>query len=334
MSQWLFANDAEGTLASPIADSDTSITLASGQGAQFPAPGAGEVFDATLQTSSGREDVLVTAKASDTFTVTRAQEGTTAQAWAVGTKFRLHLRAGFMNAVGAFIANVALVALKALAPAADKIPYFTSGSAAGLLTRDTDGTLAGNSDTNIATQKAVKTYVDTQVASGGVVSSVFGRTGAVVKASGDYAVADVTGAAPLASPTFTGDPTGPTRTYGDNDTSLATTAFVQGALATRVDSGNSGTSKTLDWTQSNFILSTLTGNVTYTFTAPSPALGVLVLEVVQGSGPYTVTWPAAVHWPGGTAPTLSSTSGKKDIFTFYYIGSTYYGVTSGQNFTV
>ncbi len=38
------------------------------------------------------------------------------------------------------------------------------------------------------------------------VTSVFGRTGAVVAANGDYSVAQVTGAAPLASPTFTGTP--------------------------------------------------------------------------------------------------------------------------------
>jgi len=38
----------------------------------------------------------------------------------------------------------------------------------------------------------------------GLVQSVFGRTGAVVAVSGDYTVAQVTGAAPLASPTFTG----------------------------------------------------------------------------------------------------------------------------------
>src|SRR5437667_6522285 len=45
---------------------------------------------------------------------------------------------------------------------------------------------------------------------GGVVTSVFGRTGAVVATTGDYAVAQVTGAAPLASPTFTGTPAAPT----------------------------------------------------------------------------------------------------------------------------
>jgi hypothetical protein len=40
-----------------------------------------------------------------------------------------------------------------------------------------------------------------------------------------------TGFAPLASPAFYGNPTAPTPTFGDNDTSISTTAFVQSALA-------------------------------------------------------------------------------------------------------
>jgi hypothetical protein len=43
--------------------------------------------------------------------------------------------------------------------------------------------------------------------------------------------------ATTASPTFTGNPTAPTPTAGDNDTSIATTAFVTGAIAT-ADAGN------------------------------------------------------------------------------------------------
>ena len=39
-----------------------------------------------------------------------------------------------------------------------------------------------------------------------------------------------TSVAPLASPAFTGTPTAPTPTAGDNTTKVATTAFVQGAL--------------------------------------------------------------------------------------------------------
>lgn len=45
-------------------------------------------------------------------------------------------------------------------------------------------------------------------------------------------VSDLALKAPLASPTFTGDPKAPTPTAGDNDTSIATTAFVSGAIAT------------------------------------------------------------------------------------------------------
>lgn len=46
-------------------------------------------------------------------------------------------------------------------------------------------------------------------APGGAVTSVFGRTGAVSAQSGDYSVSQVTGAAPLASPTFSGVMTHP-----------------------------------------------------------------------------------------------------------------------------
>lgn len=45
--------------------------------------------------------------------------------------------------------------------------------------------------------------------------------------------------APLASPTFTGDPKAPTASAGDSDTSIATTAFVQGEFAARVALGAS-----------------------------------------------------------------------------------------------
>lgn len=48
----------------------------------------------------------------------------------------------------------------------------------------------------------------------------------------------------------------------------------------------------------------------------------------------TITWPAAVKWPGGTAPTMTSTNGKKDIFSFLSPdnGTTWFGFIGGQNF--
>lgn len=100
------------------------------------------------------------------------------------------------------------------------------------------------------------------------------------------------------------------------------------AYFTETDNGNSGASDTIDWTLSNKQKSTLTANCTFTFTAP-PGPCSLVLKLVQdATGSRTVTWPAAVHWSGGTAPTLTTTASRVDIICFYYDGSTYFGTSS------
>src|ERR1700677_5729 len=85
---------------------------------------------------------------------------------------------------------------------------------------------------------------------GGAVASVFGRTGTVVAATGDYTYtqvgADQAGAAaavlatvvaayaPLASPALTGTPTAPTAAPGDTSGQLATDAFVAAAVSAAV----------------------------------------------------------------------------------------------------
>lgn len=81
---------------------------------------------------------------------------------------------------------------------------------------------------------------DPDLDSGGVgaVSSVFGRPGVVVATSGDYTVSQITGAAPLASPAFSGVATAPTATPGTNTTQLATTAFVAALGALKADLAN------------------------------------------------------------------------------------------------
>ncbi len=58
------------------------------------------------------------------------------------------------------------------------------------------------------------------------VTSFNGRQGVVAPASGDYSVGQITGAAPLASPAFTGSPTAPTASPFADSTILATTAYV------------------------------------------------------------------------------------------------------------
>jgi hypothetical protein len=71
------------------------------------------------------------------------------------------------------------------------------------------------------------------VSTTGAVTSVAGRTGAVVLAESDITnlTTDLAAKAALASPTFTGTPAAPTATAGTNTTQLATTAFVTSAIS-------------------------------------------------------------------------------------------------------
>jgi hypothetical protein len=85
-----FTNNASGTLASSITTSSTTITLTTGQGAQFPSLAAGEFFFATLVNSSNNlEIVKVTGRATDVITIVRAQDNTTARAFVGGDRFEL-----------------------------------------------------------------------------------------------------------------------------------------------------------------------------------------------------------------------------------------------------
>jgi len=104
MTVQLFSNNASTTLASGISSSATSMSLTSGGGALFPAiaDGSGNFFVVTLQHISGGavtayEIVQVTARSTDTLTIVRAQEGTTAQAWAAGDTCAMLCTAGSLS---------------------------------------------------------------------------------------------------------------------------------------------------------------------------------------------------------------------------------------------
>lgn len=79
----------------------------------------------------------------------------------------------------------------------------TSGTSSFGISNDGNFYISANAGTP---SKVLTTATD-------AVPSVFGRTGAISAASGDYSVSQVTGAAPLASPTFTGTVTEPVPTW-------------------------------------------------------------------------------------------------------------------------
>jgi len=69
--------------------------------------------------------------------------------------------------------------------------------------------------------------------------------------------------------------------------------------------------------------------------ASAPVSYKVRLHAVQDStGNRDITWPASIKWPASTAPTLTTTAAKVDIFEFETndYGQTWYGNTIGLNY--
>lgn len=73
---------------------------------------------------------------------------------------------------------------------------------------------------------------------------------------------------------------------------------------------------------------------TFTVTDTPAGSSAFTLIFTADGTPRSVTWGTAVSWSGGTAPTLTSTANKRDVFTFLTLngGTNWYGFTGGQNF--
>lgn len=97
MTLFVFANNASSLLASGITTGATTITVSAGQGALFPAIPAGYVAAITVEDVSGDIEVMyATARTGDTMTVERAQEGTTALAFASGSRVEQRVTEGVL----------------------------------------------------------------------------------------------------------------------------------------------------------------------------------------------------------------------------------------------
>jgi hypothetical protein len=106
-----FTNNATTTLASGINSSVTSLTVASGTGTLFPTLSGSDVFYATLANLAGTVEIVqVTARSTDTFTIVRGQDGTTAATWSTGDKVELRPTAAGLAAMAQTANNLSDVA--------------------------------------------------------------------------------------------------------------------------------------------------------------------------------------------------------------------------------
>jgi hypothetical protein len=165
----------------------------------------------------------------------------------------------------------------------------------------------------------------TVVAAGG--TGVGTLTG-IVKGNGTSAMTAVT--AP------TGAIVGDTDTQTLTNKTLTTPTLTNPTVTNYTETpftANSSTAITLALTNGTVQIITLTGNATITMPTATAGKSFIIMLKQDATGSRSVTW-STVKYPSGTAPTITATASKLDIFSFFADGTNWYGTTIGQNYTV
>ena len=95
---------------------------------------------------------------------------------------------------------------------------------------------------------------------------------------------------------------------------------------------NTSTALTVSLTNGTIQVLTLTANATITTPTAVAGKSFVIILRQDATGSRSVTW-STVNWPTATAPTITGTASKQDIFSFFSDGTSWYGTTIGQNYT-
>ena len=101
--------------------------------------------------------------------------------------------------------------------------------------------------------------------------------------------------------------------------------IVNGSASTPISAVTfSATAMSIDCTRSNVFITTLTANVTTAPVYPNPQDGQTINWFIlqDATGTRTMTWGAAVKWPGGTAGILSTAANAVDLLVMTYRSAT------------
>lgn len=124
---------------------------------------------------------------------------------------------------------------------------------------------------------------------------------------------------------------------GTSDTQTLTNKTISAGTFTdgyteETATANTSTAYTIDLANGTVQILTLTGNCTFTFPTAVAGKSFMIMLRQDATGSRTVTWPASVKWPASTAPTITATASKQDIFSFVSDGTNWFGATGGQNY--
>jgi hypothetical protein len=147
----LLANNAKSALAASLGGLDTTLTVTSGTETLFPSPTGGDYFYVTIEdsTHTTREIVKCTSRTANVLTIVRAQDGSFANIFAIGSTVEMRVNkatladsvsnAASSAAAAAASAAAALVSENNAASTYDQFDDRYLGSKASNPTVDNDG---------------------------------------------------------------------------------------------------------------------------------------------------------------------------------------------------
>lgn len=212
----------------------------------------------------------------------------------------------------------------------DTSPTVSGTFTAGALT--TGGAVTATGDVTAAAITGTGTVTGGNLTTGGDVTATGGVTGATITGTVQTAAqANITSLGTLTGLTLAG-----AVAFADNQLTRPELKDYSEAVVTVAASTST---LDIDFQNGNVHDVTLDAStVTLTFTEP-PASGkggaITIIARQDASGSRNITWPASVKWAGGSAPTLTTTASRADIFTFVTVnaGGEYFGFVAGQDWS-
>lgn len=286
-----FGNNAVSRLAGNLLIAGTSASLTPGDGSKFPALTGGQYFMGTLVKSDGTTEVVkVTARATDTLTIVRAQEAvagvTSAYAFSAGDRFEARLTAGML---GGEIDRVETLADTAQTTADTGVANAaTAQTTANAALPKAGGTMAGNLEmgagTAIVFEGATADSFETTLT---VTDPTADRTATLPDATGTVALKEL-------AQTFS--------------------AAQRGAVVALTD----GATITPDFALGNNFSVTLGGSRTLANPTNLTAGQSGAITITQdGTGSRTLAFGSNWKFASGTAPALTTTAAAVDVLAYY-----------------